>query len=168
MAHAQNILHSCRFNCRFIVYSFTKYAGVFNTTSAQQLALKTFRAIDSAWHNSTTGGYNEFANNTFPPDLEAPGVTPLEPWRWYNKTLIPRSLNVMMHGTEALMALHRATRDPVVFARLKEYVEIVCSRLTRVNGLLYEEYEPAVAANQMWRPNRDPKNVVNYGELMIG
>lgn len=46
--------------------------------------MSTFAALDSAWHNNDTGGYNEGGSK--------------------------RSLNILMHGTEALSALHRFSR----------------------------------------------------------
>lgn len=55
---------------------------MFGTSAAKELALSTFKAADAKWHNSDTGGYNEGGK---------------------------RTLNALMHGTEALIALHKAT-----------------------------------------------------------
>lgn len=67
-----------------------------------------------------------------------------------------------MHGLEALTALHRVSHDPVVLARMLELLDILCSRLQRVQGLIFEGYEPGRTLDQLWRPT--PGQVVNYGE----
>jgi mannose/cellobiose epimerase-like protein (N-acyl-D-glucosamine 2-epimerase family) len=71
------------------------------------------------------------------------------------------TLNVLMHGLEALTALHRITNDSTVLLRLLELLDILCSRLAREQGLLYEAYLPG-AAGEPWQPA--PGQVVLYGE----
>jgi mannose/cellobiose epimerase-like protein (N-acyl-D-glucosamine 2-epimerase family) len=66
-----------------------------------------------------------------------------------------------MHGLEALTALHRVTSDSTVLLRLLELLDILCSRLAREQGLLYEAYLPG-AAGEPWQPA--PGQVVLYGE----
>jgi hypothetical protein len=66
------------------VFACSQYYQVFGSTEARDLALDTFKVLDATWHNADTGGYNE------------PGGS-------------KRSLNVLLHGTEALTALHKAT-----------------------------------------------------------
>jgi hypothetical protein len=66
-----------------------------------------------------------------------------------------------MHGLEALTALHRITSDATVLQRLLELLDILCSRLARDQGLLYEAYLPGVAG-EPWQPA--PGQVVLYGE----
>jgi hypothetical protein len=46
--------------------------------------------------------------------------------------------------------------------RIKEYLEILCTCLERVEGLIYEDYIPETAANKKWKPA--PDSVVSYGE----
>jgi hypothetical protein len=72
-----------------------------------------------------------------------------------------RTLNVLMHGMEALAALHRMTSDDTVLQRLLELLDILCSRLQREQGLLYEAYLPG-ADGELWQPA--PGQVVLYGE----
>jgi len=73
-----------------------------------------------------------------------------------------RTLNVAMHGLEALTALHKATKDPVVLSRILEYVCILCTRLQRSDGLIFEEYVPVPeGTNKKWQPAAG--SVVNYG-----
>jgi hypothetical protein len=75
-----------------------------------------------------------------------------------------RTLNVLMHGMEALTALHRISGDATVLQRLLELLDILCSRLVREQGLLYEAYLPAAAGAQ-WQPA--PGQPVVYGEWLM-
>jgi hypothetical protein len=43
----------------FVLYGFSQYYTAFGDVRAKQYALDCFRAVDAAWHNSSTGGYNE-------------------------------------------------------------------------------------------------------------
>jgi hypothetical protein len=43
----------------FVLYGFSQYYAAFGDVRAKQYALDCFRALDAAWHNSSTGGYTE-------------------------------------------------------------------------------------------------------------
>jgi hypothetical protein len=68
-----------------------------------------------------------------------------------------------MHGMEALAALHRISGNATVLQRLLELLDILCSRLVREQGLLYEAYLPAAAGAQ-WQPA--PGQVMLYGKQL--
>lgn len=54
--------------------------------------------------------------------------------------------------------------DPVVLMRIREYLDILCRRLQRAAGLIFEEYVPeAAGSTELWTPAHG--TVVNYGEL---
>jgi len=57
----------------------SQYHSAFGDAAAKDLALSTFKALDARWHDGVNGGYGGGA------------------------------LNDLMHGTEALAALHRVT-----------------------------------------------------------
>lgn len=145
------------------------YGQAFNNRTALQHGLRTFRAADKLWHNSSTGGYNELANNTFPPDIETPGIKVSNPWKWYNVTgPIPSTLNNMMHGMEAFLVLHNATKDPLVLKRTLELVDIMCNRLERFDHMILGDYIPVGNINEskpkkLWQPSHG--TMVNIGEL---
>lgn len=71
---------------------------------------------------------------------------------------------MLMHGMEALAALHRISSHPTVLQRLLELLDILCTRLAREQGLLYEAYLPAAGGAQ-WQPA--PGQVVVYGEQLL-
>ncbi|WIA09790.1 hypothetical protein OEZ85_009165 [Tetradesmus obliquus] len=133
----------------FVLYGFSQYYAAFGDVRAQQYALDCFAAVDAAWHNSSTGGYTENFVNSIPDEALAPVDSEM-----------PRTLNVLMHGMEALAALHRISGHPTVLQRLLELLDILCARLAREQGLLYEAYLPAAAGAQ-WQPA--PGQVVVYG-----
>ena len=56
--------------------------------------------------------------------------------------------------------------DATVLARIHEYLHILCTRLARTDGLIFEEYVPVAAADQQWQPA--PGSVVNFGEAARG
>jgi hypothetical protein len=170
--------------CRFVLYSLSQYHKVFGDPAARDCALACFLAADKAWHSSSIGGYNEFRNNSFPHYVTTPtdsfgSAVAAErdihadlPAFLINKDpgqvtgrdsqVLPRSLNVLMHGMEALAALHKASGHPLVLARLQELVDILCTKLVRVKGLIYEEYIPGATREELWVPA--PRSIVNYGE----
>lgn len=174
----------CVAACRFVQYSLSQYYQVFGELEARDHALACFMAADEAWHNSNIGGYNEFKNSTFPPDLVAPSGSSesavaaekddqadlptsnaskdADKASDIDSNVLPRSLNVLMHGMEALTALHKATDNPTVLARLQELVDILCTRLVRVKGLIFEEYVPGATREELWVPA--PGSTINYGE----
>jgi hypothetical protein len=43
----------------FVLYGLSQYYAAFDDVRAKQYALDCFRALDAAWHNSSTGGYTE-------------------------------------------------------------------------------------------------------------
>jgi hypothetical protein len=43
----------------FVLYGFSQYYAAFGDVCTKQYALDCFRALDAAWHNSSTGGYTE-------------------------------------------------------------------------------------------------------------
>lgn len=55
-----------------------------------------------------------------------------------------------------------ARPDAAVLARMLEYLHILCTRLQRTEGLVYEEYVPVADTNQKWQPAAG--TVVNYGK----
>lgn len=129
------------------MYCGSKYFAAFGTPDARDLAIRTFRTLDDAWHTPTFGGYIETPANGFPqspqPSTNAstaseagvesgnstlqagPGDSGEVLFVAANSSTRPnapgsegllnatqdqtRSLNVLMHGTDALAALHRAT-----------------------------------------------------------
>lgn len=59
--------------------------------------------------------------------------------------------------------------DPLLLIRIREYLDILCRRLQRSAGLIFEEYVPAAAGStELWTPA--PGTVVNHGEqpLAVG
>jgi hypothetical protein len=48
-----------------------------------------------------------------------------------------------------------------VLSRVYEYLHIICIKLARVNGLIFEEYMPAAEPTGLWLPA--PHSLVNYG-----
>jgi hypothetical protein len=51
--------------------------------------------------------------------------------------------------------------DGTVLQRIKEYLEILCTRLERVEGLIFEDYILETDATKKWKPA--PDSVVSYG-----
>ncbi|KAF8072807.1 Cellobiose 2-epimerase [Scenedesmus sp. PABB004] len=140
----------------FAIYALSQHAAApFGAREAPELALATFTALDRAWHNASTGGWDELPSNSFPADAPRRAAA-----RGGAAPELPRTLNVLLHGTEALVALHRATGDAAVLARLVEVVTILCTRLARRRGLLLEAYLPAPTPGH-WAP--DPASTVSYG-----
>jgi hypothetical protein len=72
-------------------------------------------------------------------------------------THIPTTLNPTAHASVSVPT------DPVVLARILKYVRILCTRLERREGLIFEEYVPQPeGSNKKWQPAAG--SVVNYGE----
>jgi hypothetical protein len=128
-------------------HPFSQYFTTFGTPTAKDLALKTFLAMDAAWHTPSYGGYLENAANGFPQDLPPPNTTaasvmadedsvidalkanstdaassgevvsvnsstPADANGSAGLTAVgnePRSPMTLMHGVEALAALHKVT-----------------------------------------------------------
>jgi hypothetical protein len=53
-----------------------------------------------------------------------------------------------------------------VLSRILEYLHIICVKLARINGLVFEEYLPAAEPAGLWLPA--PHSVVNYGAALGG
>lgn len=64
------------------------------------------------------------------------------------------------HPTDLPACLCIADRS--VLQRIKEYLDILCTRLERVEGLICEDYIPETDAKKLWKPA--PGSVVSYGE----
>jgi hypothetical protein len=54
--------------------------------------------------------------------------------------------------------------DPTVLLRVHEYLDIICTRLGRSQGLIFEDYVPAADPKGQWTPAAG--TVVNYGESL--
>ena len=80
----------------------SQFYTTFSDASARDLALDTFRALDK-WHSPEYGGYTENAENGFPSEALVDATTQS------TASGQLRTLNVILHGTEALTALHKAT-----------------------------------------------------------
>lgn len=142
----------------------SQYYTAFRDTRARDLALRCFRAMDAAWHNSTLGGYDEPPASSIPP-LPTESVAAKPTRRSSAKKQVAaaavekdsdgsgnsgasskasavrvhssggqesaarrsaitqqqqqeepqqvRTLNVAMHGLEALTALHKVTKGKI-------------------------------------------------------
>jgi hypothetical protein len=128
-------------------HEISQYSSAFGTPTAKDLALRTFRAMDDAWHTPTYGGYLETAANGFPQDLPPPNITAAgavadeesvidalagnSTYLFSSGEVVtansstppdaagsagltaagnePRSLTTLLHGVEALAALHKVT-----------------------------------------------------------
>ncbi|KAI8465540.1 MAG: Six-hairpin glycosidase-like protein [Monoraphidium minutum] len=117
----------------FVVYAATQYYKAFGDRGALALALATFNATDAAFHDARAGGYREDGSAPQLGKLRLAGGGP------------PRSLNVLLHGTEALAALYEASGDAAVLARLTESLRLA-TRLVTADDVLYEFYDPATWA----------------------
>jgi mannose/cellobiose epimerase-like protein (N-acyl-D-glucosamine 2-epimerase family) len=152
----------------FAVYGLAGFAAAFNDSSAGADAARTLAVLDRAWHNASTGGYNELESNAIPPTLSrsrassssseaTPGGRAASA-----SAELPRTLNVLLHSLEATAALHAATGDKLARQRALQLLELVCVRLHRRRGLLFEVYAPP-RAHERWQPLPESGLLVNYG-----
>jgi mannobiose 2-epimerase len=87
------------------------------------------------------GGYNTLTSNQIPSTL-AKRDPP---------TLVPTTLNDVLHGMEALAQLYKVDQSNLVKARLLELLRLLCVDLV-VQGRLLSEYHPPGSAGQAWVP----------------
>ena len=158
----------------FGMYATAMYGISFDDAAAKGIAMACFAAVDQAWHNSSTGGYNNLLSNSIGAaeqglevrarikpgavSLEA-GFVPSTPDR-----IMPTDFNDVLHGIEALEMLYQATGDAVVKARLLELLHIICLHMpSGKDGLVFGEYIPA-PSGQPWK--RTPDAILNYGHMI--
>jgi mannobiose 2-epimerase len=96
------------------------------------------------------GGYNTLTSNQIP-STDAARDPP---------TLVPTTLNDVLHGMEALAQLYKVDRSTLVKARLLEFLRLLCVDLV-VEGRLLSEYHPPGTAGQAWVPIDGA--IVDYG-----
>lgn len=84
----------------------SQYHAAFQDSTAKELALKTFTAIDTLWHCPDCGGYQETPANSFPAESVGVGIglKQQDP-----EAGLVRTFNTLLHGIEALTALHKVT-----------------------------------------------------------
>ena len=141
----------------FGVFGAATYGTVFSDQSAKDVALACFKAMDSIWHNSSTGGFNELLSNALPDDVSFdPKSTPDQ--------IRPTTTNTILHGIEALSALYTATGDAIAKDRLLELLRIASTQMITSDGVLYEVYTPATAG-QPWTPVTSGTQLA-YGHMM--
>ncbi|GBF93359.1 N-acyl-D-glucosamine 2-epimerase [Raphidocelis subcapitata] len=133
----------------FSLYAATAYSQAFEDESALQLALATFSSMDASHHDDSFGGFDEDASMPKLHDLRLPAGPG-------GAARLPRTLNVFLHGTEALASLYEASGDEAVLARLLELLRIICEKMVTKDNVLYEYYDP-----NGWKPFGPPS--VNWG-----
>lgn len=84
----------------------SQYYTAFQDSAAKELATKTFCALDALWHCPECGGYQETPANSFPAESVGVGIglKQQDP-----AAGLVRTFNTLLHGIEALTALHKAT-----------------------------------------------------------
>lgn len=113
------------------VRCYSQYYTAFKDARAKELAINCFRAMDAAWHSSKFGAFDETPANSIPPAPSAAAVAAaaaavpahskkrLLAAATHESPAAPqqqtRTLNVAMHGLEALTALHKITQGAVAF-----------------------------------------------------
>lgn len=134
----------------FAIYAATAYARAFSDEGALQLALATFSSMDASHHDDAAGGFNE---DSCRPILHQEVLQAASDG---GAAQLPRTLNIFLHGTEALAALYEASGDEAVLARLLEMLRIICEKMVTKDNVMYEYYDP-----NGWKPFGPPS--VNWG-----
>eukprot|EP00884_Botryococcus_braunii_P017496 jgi/Botrbrau1/442/Bobra.110_2s0091.2 len=118
----------------FAIHALSTYARVANRTEAYDVAMRTFDAVDSRFHDSLHGGFNQKGDEGLYIDL--PG----------NKKpsgelgLVQKTLNAHLQFVPAYTELYKTTKDPDVANRLYELINIIATKLPAADGSMASFY----------------------------
>ena len=101
----------------FIVYSMAEYYRVFKDENALDMAMRTFKLVNSC-AKYENGGYADSVSREWKKDFWL--------WRWVmNADGAPKLLNSHLHMFEATITLYQATGNQYVGVVLKEFLEFL-------------------------------------------
>jgi mannose/cellobiose epimerase-like protein (N-acyl-D-glucosamine 2-epimerase family) len=160
----------------FAIYAAAMYGDAFSSSDAKSKAMECFTAVDRAWHNSSTGGYNHLLSNSIDDAGESnlvfdvssnphAVISELNPGSTQPDKILPTTLNDVLHGIEALSMLYKVKPEGQVKDRLLELLRIFCVQMPTSDGVIYGEYIPG-PPSQPWKPADN--TILDYGHMIEG